>query len=624
MDWNSDGKKDLVVGTETGVVRVYLNTGTDAAPVFGYDAPGYITVKKGSSNFDCGIKATPDILDWDNDGDLDLICGETDGVVNLLLNDAGPGTSPTFNASSLVKDGGSNLDPGSASHPVAFDWNQDGKKDLLVGDSSGYVRLYANTGTDANPSFSGSVTMDAGGARLDAGSYSRPEVYDYDSDGVPDLIVGSSDGKVRYYRGLLPLTVTLPAAATEGDGTLATQGEVALSIPPAADVTVALNCDPATELAIPTNVTILAGNTNAAFDITVVDDDDLDGSQQPTVTAIADGYTQGRDSMTVHDNETTTLSLLIESSFTEGDMWQTATVRLGSRPQKDVLVTLTSSDSSELSVSYPTVPAGELETTFPIDIVNDDVIDGPQSVTLDASVENWTPDSATVTILDNEHTNILVSLPDWTGESDGLLTNAGMVVLSGTVTSAVTVSLESSDLTELVVPTTVTIPAGDYRAAFDLTVQNDTEADGQQIPSVTAAATGFVTGSNSIPVADDEIHHLEWDVVPSPRTVAVPFAVRVRMCDVTGASAAFTDSINISATSDAGGVAVEPATTGPLTRGEWTGTVRIDTVAANVRLLGRFSRLYAETAPFDVVPGSVRHFSIARYLRRRRQPFRLA
>jgi hypothetical protein len=35
MDWNGDGKKDLVVGQFSGgKIQVYLNQGTDSAPVF--------------------------------------------------------------------------------------------------------------------------------------------------------------------------------------------------------------------------------------------------------------------------------------------------------------------------------------------------------------------------------------------------------------------------------------------------------------------------------------------------------------------------------------------------------------------------------------------------------------
>lgn len=36
VDWNNDGKKDLIVGQfKEGSIRLYLNEGTDAKPVFG-------------------------------------------------------------------------------------------------------------------------------------------------------------------------------------------------------------------------------------------------------------------------------------------------------------------------------------------------------------------------------------------------------------------------------------------------------------------------------------------------------------------------------------------------------------------------------------------------------------
>ncbi len=56
--------------------------------------------------------------------------------------------------------------------PRACDWNNDGKKDLLVGQfASGAIRLYLNEGTDAAPVFGESSLLQAGGKpiRLDAG-----------------------------------------------------------------------------------------------------------------------------------------------------------------------------------------------------------------------------------------------------------------------------------------------------------------------------------------------------------------------------------------------------------------------------------------------------------------------
>ena len=57
-----------------------------------------------------------------------------------------------------------NVDVGDYSAPVVYDWNSDGKKDLIIGSRTGtalagfhgYVNFFENTGSDSSPSFSSS------------------------------------------------------------------------------------------------------------------------------------------------------------------------------------------------------------------------------------------------------------------------------------------------------------------------------------------------------------------------------------------------------------------------------------------------------------------------------------
>ncbi|RJQ13884.1 MAG: hypothetical protein C4560_13450 [Nitrospiraceae bacterium] len=65
--------------------------------------------------------------------------------------------------SGYIQNGTGNLDSGDYSAPVVFDWDDDGKKDLLAGTriwadntSNGYVSFYQNIGEDNSPSFSNS------------------------------------------------------------------------------------------------------------------------------------------------------------------------------------------------------------------------------------------------------------------------------------------------------------------------------------------------------------------------------------------------------------------------------------------------------------------------------------
>ena len=51
--------------------------------------------------------------------------------------------------------------------PCTLDWNNDGKKDLLVGQfKGGKIRLYLNRGTDAKPSFEDFSYLEAGGEQI--------------------------------------------------------------------------------------------------------------------------------------------------------------------------------------------------------------------------------------------------------------------------------------------------------------------------------------------------------------------------------------------------------------------------------------------------------------------------
>ncbi|MFH2000291.1 MAG: hypothetical protein ABIK28_11460, partial [Planctomycetota bacterium] len=51
--------------------------------------------------------------------------------------------------------------------PVCVDWNEDGAKDLLVGQyNNGYIHLFLNQGSDYNPVFTTSTLLEAGGVPI--------------------------------------------------------------------------------------------------------------------------------------------------------------------------------------------------------------------------------------------------------------------------------------------------------------------------------------------------------------------------------------------------------------------------------------------------------------------------
>ncbi len=203
FDWNQDGKKDLLLGLADGRVQLLLNENTDADPQFGL--PGYLQVGSPSSKteINVGDRATLAIVDWNNDGRYDLVTGALDGRARVYLNEAGPGPAD-FRAELIVEDGSGELAvPGGRSSPAVADLDGDGRKDLLLGNTEGQLLFYANLASDAAPAFDGFELVEAVGATIDLPGTprSRPWVGDFDGDGTVDVLVGAADGLVRLYRG---------------------------------------------------------------------------------------------------------------------------------------------------------------------------------------------------------------------------------------------------------------------------------------------------------------------------------------------------------------------------------------------------------------------------------------
>ena len=230
FDWNKDGKLDLIVGDEDGRVAFIENTGKftdDHTPLF--LPPRYF--KQQADDMKFGALATPVGFDWDGDGDIDLISGNTAGYVAFFENLSGPGVAkPKFAAPRLLQADGKTLrimagGNGSIQGPAeakwgyttqsVADWDGDGLPDLLVNSILGKVVWYRNIGTRKEPKLAAAQPIEVEwngpqpalawgwmkpqGKALLTQWRTTPVAVDWNKDGLMDLVMLDQEGYLAYF-----------------------------------------------------------------------------------------------------------------------------------------------------------------------------------------------------------------------------------------------------------------------------------------------------------------------------------------------------------------------------------------------------------------------------------------
>jgi hypothetical protein len=137
-----------------------------------------------------GAEAAPAVTDWDGDGDFDLFVAHAAGL--RVFRNIGTSGNPDFQE---IFDGLGGLAGYIAAldHPVIAggDWSGDGISDMIIGGNTNTLRLVQSNGT---------FTSDGSGLDLVTGSAkSLPALGDFNGDHQPDLLVLLADGSVRFH-----------------------------------------------------------------------------------------------------------------------------------------------------------------------------------------------------------------------------------------------------------------------------------------------------------------------------------------------------------------------------------------------------------------------------------------
>ncbi len=301
----------------------------------------------------------------------------------------------------------------------------------------------------------------------------------------------------------------------------------------------------------------------------------------------------------------TTLSVALPASAMEGAgvLAGQGSVTLSHPWATDLTVTLTSGDPAAVTVPASViVPAGQTSTLFSPTILDDGIINGTRTVTITATTTGWTAGSRAISILDNENTNLVVTLADVTEGA----TSAGTVSLSGTLPSDLAVSLSSGNPARLTVPASMTIPAGSTSGTFMGTAVQNTVPDGNASVTVTASAAGFTAGTATATVFDDDPHHLAFSTLAGSQIRGAPFSVTITAVDINGvAFPNFSGTVNLTASN---GVTVTPGSV-VLAGGSATVDVTANVFGTGVMLTASDSAaLSGMSTAFNVTHGPLDHF----------------
>ncbi|MEJ5305059.1 MAG: VCBS repeat-containing protein [Ignavibacteria bacterium] len=198
-DLDGDGDYDLILSTFKGL-QFYRNVGDKNYPIFFKIDNFFFEVNKFTGN-----DAKPALVDIDGDGDLDLFIGIGESLFGgpvagtvIGFRNTGRKTFPRFVRDKALTTGIADL--GLNAFPAFVDLNGDGKYEILIGRDQNTFAYFINAGTKKNPKW---IRQPITFGDFEKKSYwKNPTFADIDNDGDMDLIYGSGDGELYFYRNI--------------------------------------------------------------------------------------------------------------------------------------------------------------------------------------------------------------------------------------------------------------------------------------------------------------------------------------------------------------------------------------------------------------------------------------
>ena len=230
-------------------------------------------------------------------------------------------------------------------------------------------------------------------------------------------------------------------------------------------------------------MTIPANSNSVSFTVLAVQSTSIAPAQTYTLNASAGGYVSASANLTVLNNNAPTLALSFNrTNFNETDGPYAAVGTVSRNPVTDQSVTVALASTNTGAALVPAqviIPSLQASALFYVAAVNDTNVTGPKEALISAQALDTAATrsaSAATGVLTVEDVNgplLNVTIASKVVPKGANPATTAMVWTTTPPTNDLVVTLASSDTNEATVPATVTIPAGQTNATFNIASLND-------------------------------------------------------------------------------------------------------------------------------------------------------